>query len=100
MINDEEQNITTRQDIFFLRYVPSHNLVIRKQSSPLKILVVTSSPKDTPYIDTDREIRSIEKSLEKNTGNGSVILDSLRSTTIDSILDKIRDREYENLKTL
>lgn len=60
---------------------------------PLRILVIVSSPKNLPELNTEKEIADIQNALDDAIRDDKVRLDFLEEATLDSLQDALREVE-------
>ena len=60
---------------------------------PLRILVVVSSPKNLPELNTEKEIADIQNALDDAIRDEKVRLDFLEEATLESLQDALREVE-------
>ena len=65
-----------------------------KINSPLRILVMVSSPYDHPQLDIEKEWHNLQEALGPLEKRGLLKLDRLPSATLDGLLHQLRQEEY------
>lgn len=90
-----ERFLALSADTLVVRYLDTPNQIVpRKVQSPLRILVMISSPREYPQLDVEAEWKILNDALEDLVQRGQVSITRLEQPTLPALQQQLRKDEY------